>query len=361
MITKNQLLKIRLLVEGMKITEEAKKVLSNNGKLPISLFEYVTTGGIPLKIKNDDIFVNAHFGESFCKKAKLTLDFNGSEFFIIDNKKRTYVEPLPIPSYLKKKNKKGKPYTSFVMTNTDRVRVSPIQGCSFACKFCDLPRSYRYQKKDINELIEATKVAIEDPVLPGKHILISGGTPLPRDWKYMDDVYEKITKKFNLKVDIMMAPRPNLEYVDKLYSWGVNRIYANLELFNKKISSEMITGKYKLGRETYLKFLERAVEIFGKSNAYSILLIGLEPVKDTLKGVELLAAMGVSPVLSPFIPSPITPLKDVPPPSTKTLKSAWEESLKIVKKYGVKLGPSCIPCHHNSLSFADKSSFYHYS
>jgi len=361
MLTKNQLLKIKLMAEGMKITEEAKRVMSNNGDLPLSLFEYATTDGVPLKFKSDDIFINAPFAENFCKKSKITLDFDGKEFFLKDEGNVTFVEPIPLPSYFNKKNEKGELYSWFAMTHTDRVRISPIAGCSFACKFCDSSLTFKYQKKDIKDLIESIEVAIKDPVLPAKHVLISGGTPFPQDYPYMDEVYEKVTKAFDIPVDIMMVPRPDIKYVDKLHSWGVHELSINLEIFNEKLSSDMIVGKYSVGRSHYVKFLERAVKVFGKNNVRSLLLVGLEPVKDTLGGIELLASIGVSPVLSPFRPSLKTPLKDFPPPSIETLKIAWEEGSKIAKKYDIKLGPRCIPCHHNTLSFSDKSNFYYYS
>ena len=33
----------------------------------------------------------------------------------------------------------------------------------------------------------------------------------------------------------------------------------------------------------------------------------------------------------------------------------------IVERYGVKLGPRCIPCQHNTLTFPDDSGAYYYS
>lgn len=349
------------MAEGMKITKKASRAITKNGKLPLSLFEYATTDGIPLKFKKEDIFINSPFAEDFCKKSKLVLDFNGKEFFIKDSGKLTLVEPIPLPSYFNKKNKNGVLYSWFAMTHTDRVRISPIAGCSFACKFCDSSRTLKYQKKNVNDLIESIEVAIKDPVLPAKHILISGGTPFPQDWSYMDEVYEKITKTFNIPVDIMMVPRPDIKYIDKLYSWGVHELSINLEIFNESIAKKMIVGKNAVGRGHYIKFLKRAVKVFGKNNVRSLLLVGLEPIKDTLKGVKLLAKIGVSPILSPFRPSLNTPLKNSAPPSSETLKTVWEESFKITKKYGVKLGTKCIPCHHNTLSFPDGSKFYYYS
>ncbi|MBU1246138.1 MAG: radical SAM protein [Nanoarchaeota archaeon] len=361
MLKPPELLKIELMANGMKITEKAKNELTRGGKIPLSLFEYATTSGIPLQFHNTNIFINSHFAEGFCKNAKAVLDFNDNSFSLNFEGKSIRVESIPLPSYFDKKNKKGKEYGWFAMTHTDRVRISPIAGCSFSCQFCDLSYSSKYKKRDVNNFIESIEIALEDPILPAKHILISGGNPLPKDEKYIDRVYKKIIKSFDEPVDIMMVARKDINYVDELYSWGVNELSVNLELFNQEIAGKLIIGKNKISQQGYFNFLKRAVEVFGKNNVRSILLIGLEPIEDTLKGVEALSKIGVSPVLSPFQPSPKTPLSQVPPPNKNQLIEAYEKSLEIVKKWGVKLGPKCIPCHHNTLTFPDGSEFYEYT
>ena len=40
------------------------------------------------------------------------------------------------------------PLTRFGVTHTDRVRVSPIEGCAWKCHFCDLPYEFAYRKKE---------------------------------------------------------------------------------------------------------------------------------------------------------------------------------------------------------------------
>jgi len=355
MLNELELLKIDLMANGMRVSERAKQSLTNGGQIPLSLFEYATTSGIPLKFQNSDIYVNSPFAEDFCHSANWQLDSKDGEFFVVRNDKEQRVEPIPLPQYF------DTPWSQFAMTHTDRVRISPIAGCSFACQFCDLSKTHAYQKKKVGDLIESVKVALNDSILPARHILISGGNPKPEDERYMDEIYERITKAFDVPVDIMMVPRRDIGYVDRLYSWGVNELSINLELFNPQIADEMIVGKNRIGREGHFRFLERAVGVYGKNKVRSILLAGLEPLEDTLRGVEALAERGVSPVLSPFRPSPKTPLANLSPPTAQQLAEVYERSREITKRHGVKLGPSCIPCQHNTLTFPDGSDFYRYT
>ena len=87
-------------------------------------------------------------------------------------------------------------------------------------------------------------------------------------------------------------------------------------------------------------------------------MVGLEPIEDTLRGVDALAQRGCEPVLSPFRPSPDTPLGDVSPPGEAELVEVYERSVEVAGRHGVKLGPRCIPCQHNTLSFPDDSGYY---
>lgn len=351
-----EILKIELFAKGMKITPLAEKVLSENKKRPITLAEYATTSGIPLQLEGD-VWVNAPFMESFCQKSKIVFDYDGSNFFIAWQGKKYPVHPMPVPDYFDKKNKNGEPYVNFGITHTDRIRVSPIQGCFYSCKFCDLNQKL-YKKNKISDLIEVIKVATNDKILPAKHGIISGGTPGPEDRDYFLKVLEEVPKAVSIPMDAFIAPWMELSDIEKIYNYGINELSINVEVWNKKIAKAIMPQKSAIGREYYLEFIKRAVEVFGNNRIRAIIIVGLEPLKDLFSAVESLAKIGCSPVLSPFRPSPKTALAGWPPPTVKQMIKAYEGSREIVKKYGVKLGPKCTSCQHNTLTFPDGSDYY---
>jgi len=161
-----------------------------------------------------------------------------------------------------------------------------------------------------------------------------------------------------VEVDVMMVPSPGLLDPQALLDSGVNELAINLEMYNEEYSRRFMPGKWKIGRNQVLAFIAKAVEIFGGNRIRSLLLVGLEPVEDTLRGVEALAQRGCEPVLSPFRPDPMTPLRHFKPPSVEVLIDAYERSVEIAGRFGVRLGPKCVPCHHNTLSFPDESGYY---
>lgn len=249
------------------------------------------------------------------------------------------------------------------MSHTDRMRIGPICGCHFACKYCDSNKEV-YGKNSFEQFKEAIDVALNDPNIKPKHLLISGGVPKPEDEKFLDLTYQKVTeylKQKNIPTDIMLTPRKEKGYILKLKSWGVNSLSINLEIYNIKIANKLNPQKAKLTKKLYFNFIKEAVDIFGIGKVRSILIIGLEPIEETLKGVKELSKLGSDIVLSPFVPAENTPLSHLNPPTEKDLITTYEESKKITDAYNVKIAPRCIPCQHNTLAFPDDTADYFFS
>lgn len=349
------------MTEGIKISDVANMQLSEGGEKPLSIFEYPTTGGIIMKIKNSDIYLNASFDEKIFNNPSIILDWSDGEYFLQNQKDVFPVEIIPLAEEILEKNDNGVLYSDLAICHLDRLRISPIDGCAFSCKFCDMSK-WEYKKQNIDDLIVAGKKAINESKFPISHILISGGTPKKEDWKYQDNAIEKICQNFDLPIDVMITPVKDFSYLKKLKKYGVKGLSINLEIYDEKLAKIIIPQKAALGRKLYFDFFKEAVRIFGKGNVRSILIVGLEPLESTLSGVEEMIKIGVSPVLSPYISSPDAALGAQKLVSEKMLVEVWERSSEIVKKYnnGVGLGPRCKPCQRNTLTFPDTNPEFYY-
>ncbi len=362
MLTEVQHLKLRLMTEGIAITPQSRAAfVPDDPTAPLTLAEYASTSGIGLRL-HPNVWVNAptcDYNPNFVEQPANTLEYTGEGLVVRSGSLEWPAVPVPVPAYHKRVNSRGELYVSYGVTHTDRVRISPIGGCSIACHFCDLPYKVRYHRKSVEGLVESVRVALEDAWLPARHVLISGGTPTAADYAYENEVYEAICATFpSTPIDIMMMPMPGLLDPSVLHRIGIHIIYANLELYNEKAARRFAPAKAKLGRSAYLNFIERCVGTFGRCRVRSLLLVGLEDVADTLQGVDALASLGCEPVLSPFRPDPATPLRALRPPSLELLEDVYLRAEEIVARHGMKLGPRCVPCHHNTLTFPDDSGYY---
>lgn len=354
-------LKISCLSNGIHVHPEAREHLTEGEARPLTFQEYATTGGVTLELPHG-IWVNAPVDDWFCDPdAELLLDDAGEP--VVHFQGAEYpARVLPLPGYLGEEDDEGRVVSEAVFSHADRARLSPITGCTHACKFCDLA-GMEFQTRDPDFLVDCLRTAQEDPNFEIDHVLVSGGTPSEIHHDYFDGVVEAVTSAADIPVDVMMTPRQDLTFVDDFVDWGVHGFSFNIELYGEEAAKKIVPKKRALGLDTYADAIERAVDRTGgePGRVRSLIIAGLEPKEKTLDGVEFLARHGADPTLSPFRPAPGTDLAEHPPPSEELLRDVYRRSLDIVDDYDVVLGPRCIPCQHNTLTFPDDKQAHYRS
>lgn len=357
-LSEGERLKIRLVAEGVHVDESAVQELSQGGRIPLSIHEYATTGGVTL-VLDGGLYLNAPFDEWWCDRATSSLHYDASRGYILRySEGETPVTVLPLPGYLEATDNRGRLVRDSAMSHADRVRLSPIDGCAYTCQFCDLAGK-QYTLRPAEQLLVSLAVAVEDTKLPVRHVLISGGTPGRKHQPYFDDAVLTVAAASTLPLDVMLTPRADTSYIDRYVENGVHGFALNLEVFDDELARKVIPEKHRLGKEVFANNLARAVEATGgEGRVRSLILAGLEDLQSTLQGVELIAGLGADPVLSPFRPSAGTALHRVEPPGVDFLERVYLEAKEIVERHGVELGPRCIPCQHNTLTFPVGAGYY---
>jgi hypothetical protein len=349
-------LKFRLLSSGLAILPEAQAhVDHHNGDRPMTPADYASTSGVILELDRD-VWVNAPiatYNPNFVEDPEVVLDLGEEGLEVRAPGMEVTARFWLPPAYHEQQNAAGEPYTSYAFTHADRVRVSPIEGCSMTCKFCDLPYEFRYRTKRVEGIVDSVRQAVEDPVQPAHHVLISGGTPHERDYGYLREVYEAVATTFpEIGVDVMMVPIDDVMDLEWLHDIGVDELSINIEIYDQDLAPKIMRRKAAQGLPHYLDTLERGAQIFGPGKVRSMLMVGIEPIEQTLAGVTAIAERGAVPVLSPFRPDQATPMGGAPPPTEELLVEAYLRSQEIARAHDVPLGPTCIPCSHNTLTLA---------
>jgi hypothetical protein len=278
-------------------------------------------------------------------------------FVLREGDERISVRPLPLPGYIGALDSQGRPVDAVVMSHADRARFSPVQGCAFRCQFCDAYTDASVFHP-LERLLEAARFALDDTVLPVRHVLISGGTPPRPEVAALTDLCVALTEALPVPVDVMYTPRDATDgIVPALANGGVHGLSINLELFGDETLRRVAPQKAAIGRAVFGQHIEDAVARFpGSGRVRSLIIVGLEPLDDTLAGVRWLCERGCQPVLSPFRPSPGTPLAGAVPPSVALLRAAWEQTAEIADRYGLRPGPDCVPCQHNCVALPGPGS-----
>jgi hypothetical protein len=352
-------LKFFLLAQGVAIEPAAAVALEklNQGR-SLSPHDYASTSGVILELE-DDVWVNApieEYNPNFVTMTPFRLGYDDG-FFVHGQKLSSAARFWPQPEYHGGIGPSG-PWNNFVVTHGDRGRLSPVRSCSMTCTFCNIPYDdplTTYDLKPVDAMLRAARMALEDPLQPARHLLISGGTPKPKDIAWMRELYAAVLEAFpTTPIDIMMVPLPGLFDLRELAKLGLHEFSVNIELFNREFSRQYMPNKFHQGLDFYLRFIEEASQELGRGRARSMLLVGLEPIEDTLAGVRAIAERGGTPVLSPFRPDPATPLHATAPPDAELLRRTYLAAAEIADAYDLALGPDCPPCTHNTLGFATR-------
>lgn len=359
-LTDAQRLKFRLFDQGVSISPTTRETLQRaSGDKSLSSADFASTSGIILHLE-DNVWVNApiaEFNPNFVGDSPYELACVDDGLVVRGAGIECRAEYWPQPAFHGEGGTAGQRLIDYVVTHGDRARLSPVHGCGMACTFCDVPYGVRYEKKVLSRMVEAIARALADPLQPARHLLISGGTPRAVDVGWLREVYRVVLTEFSsIEVDIMMVPAEGLLDIEELADLGVHQLSINLELYSDDAARRYMPQKYRQGRAHYLQFIEDATTRLGPGRVRSMLMVGLEPLEETLLGVRAILERGGVPVLSPFRPDPSTPLRAMAPPNANMLEEAFLRSSEIAVEMGGRLGPSCVPCSHNTLTLADELS-----
>ena len=286
----------------------------------------------PFRIQTIDGKLALHYGKCFIT------------YITIDKKKE----------YCSQVTGNGINYQRISFIATDRLRIHHAPNCLFqtngtGCKFCDVPGNCaHFTEEDIREVIDWH---LEHSDF--RHILIGGASgDYPGEYVQILDIVKYIKSKTDKPIYIMSLPPQDLSVLDKYYAAGVGEVAFNIEIYNREYAKRSMPGKGKITLDTYKKALLHSVQLWGNTgNVRSLLVYGLEKDADFLQGVEWLASNGIQPIISPFRALRGTEYAHTVPAATERLIKIFEKANRICQMYHINLGPDCIYCQNNTLSF----------
>lgn len=342
-------LKIGLLVHGVRVDE--RKVPDNFKKAVGSAFDLII---------DNKLYINTYVNIKYSSLSPFSIDWiSENKFKLTYNDK--FIANVNIDYYDKystKKTQNNIEYSTIAQFFTDRLRIHPFPSCIYgiskanACKFCDLGNCTQTPNKyELDDIFEVIDFYVNSN-LPIRHFLIGGGTSLgEKSWNVIIDIVKHIRLQTNRDIYLMSVPPPQ-DVLDKLYLAGVNEVGFNVEIFDRECAKKIMPQKGKIKINEYYKAFQYSIKLWGRDgNVRSLLMIGVEPLESTLAGVEELCKIGIMPILSLFRPLPNTPMENITPLNHEQVHDLWVKASLICKNYNFILGPTCVPCQNNTLSF----------
>ena len=349
-------LKISLLNQGVKISDCAIKHMKNKGMIRPGVFQ-----SVDLKF-NNGLIINAPYLTDFSEISPFEIDYNEEEYVL--NYNNNFLHNIQFDTPDTNRNKiasNGTTYGDVSFLATDRLRVHHQFRCNYkmqnlGCKFCNVkPKVGNYDLFDVFEIIDYYLANVDF-----RHFLIGGGSGIAEiEQSNIMKISSYIRKKTQKSIYAMCLPPENIDVLEDYKKCGINEISFNIEIFNRDIAKTTMPGKGTIPLSQYENALKKAVELWGASgNVRSMLVLGMEPIKDFLDGVEWLCSMGVMPIISIFRPVTNITMREVLPYNNTDLYDLFMKIFQITSKYHLSPGPSCIACQNNTLSLPKKYYFH---
>jgi hypothetical protein len=250
---------------------------------------------------------------------------------------------------LQKEIRQGVSVGDIVFLSTDRIRIDHSSTCKYhisgtSCAFCSKIDKPPFT---FNDIAKAVEICLRE--IDFRHFLVGGGSAA-NEQATIIRIIQYIRANTDKPISVMCLP-PDNESIYTLYKNGVNEVAFNLELYSPEYAEKIMPGKGKFPREYYFDALKYAVSLWGKDgNVRSLLIIGLEPIENTMTAVRRICEIGAQPTLSVFRPLANTKLSHLAPPSNRDLLNVYETATEICKQYKQVLGPACPQCRNNTLS-----------
>jgi biotin synthase-related radical SAM superfamily protein len=184
-----------------------------------------------------------------------------------------------------------------------------------------------------------------------KHVSLTTAT-LNTEGKGLESLVETaglIRTKVKVPIMLEFEPIGDCSLLDSLLKEakkaGVTTVSCNIECFDESLRPEVMPMKGQIPVATYIKTWEKCLEIFGKNEVFTVVVVGIgEEDESILSGVEIAAYKWVMTFLVPHSPAIGAIYEDMEAPSADRMLSLYERAVAIYKKHGLDLYASQAGC-----------------
>src|SRR5713226_7376603 len=262
-----------------------------------------------------------------------------------DDRRLASAEPMRRPGYYDLQTADGIPYWKIALLHLDSLASTVIQTCAYwgkkdQCTFCGIELSLEAGRtiaaKKPEQLAE---VAVAAKELDGAvDVTLTTGSTRGRDKGalYVARCAKAIKEASGLPVQAQFEPPDDLSVLETVKEMGVDSVGMHVESFDPEVLARVGPAKARTGIEGYFKAWERAVEIFGKGQVSTYVILGMGEDPDlTVQGCKRAVDMGVYPFVVPLRPVPGSLMEGYVPPTPAYTRSIYKQVVPYLVSRGL--------------------------
>jgi radical SAM protein (TIGR04043 family) len=261
---------------------------------------------------------------------------------------------LPRPRFYDLETADGIPYHKIALLHIESLASTVVQTCRHwgtddQCTFCGIEVSLKNRAtvaiKRPEQLAEVAAAAQRLDTVTDV-TLTTGTTGSPdKGAVYLGKCAAAVKAATGLPIQVQFEPPENLDVIDTLKAQGVDSVGIHVESFDPDVLARVAPPKARIGIAGYFAAWHRAVEVFGRGqvSTYVILGMGEDPAL-TVEGCKRAVDAGVYPFVVPLRPVDGSLMADWLPPEPAYAEAIYRQVGPYIAQRGLSSGDVAAGC-----------------
>ena len=241
----------------------------------------------------------------------------------------------PRPRFYDLTTADGIPYWKIALLHLDSLASTVIQTCAYwdtpdQCRFCGIEVSLQAGRTTaVKRPEQMAEVALAAKELDGAvDVTLTTGSTRSRDRGalYVARCARAIKDATGLPIQAQFEPPEDLDVLERVKELGVDSVGIHIETFDPQVFTWVAPAKARTGVEGYFRAWQRAVEVFGRGQVSTYVILGMgEDPAVTVDGCKRAVDLGVYPFIVPLRPVPGSLMQDLLPPPPAYVESMYRQ------------------------------------
>jgi len=342
-------LEIDLLCSGIRI--DASCTLTEDARF----FARTRAGlgsGLELIIPADrkDLWINIPVEEDFAASSPYKLVKEGEAYLIRDDRDRSLgyaVKIPPQPAWYTGTTSRGTPMSKVGVLQGTYLGIYVSNSCLYwyqnppvGCKFCSTGLNVGVNEmadKNVEDVVETALAAKEQSGNTFVHF--NSGYQAGKGLDTVAPYVKAIKERVGALVGVQVMPTKDLWKYDWLIDLGTDHFSFCYEFHNPEYFEKFLPGKHAtVGQKTFFDAMEYTAKKMGKGRNSGEIIAGVEPVEDTIRGIDYITSTGCFPTVCIFRPVIGAEMERYPPPPYEDMVAVMRHMYEACRRNGIPLG-----------------------
>jgi hypothetical protein len=343
-------LEIDLFCRGIRVPDE----VSLDGARGISRTRAGLGSGLEIVIPTgswlkDRIWVNVPVEEAFAQASPYVLEGAPAEGYHVHDERggeRYAIEIPREPAWYTRPTSRGIPMNRVGVLQGTYLGIYVNMVCTFwnyspalNCRFCTTGNNvgeHEVVDKAVSDVVEVARAARDESGVTFVHL--NAGFQGTRGVQFAEP-YIRALKDLGVLVGAQLAPEKDFSRYDRLIDMGVDHVSFCLEFVSPEWFAKICPGKEKvLGQQLFFDSIAYCARKMNRGAVSGEIIAGVEPLEETLKGIDWIAAQGAFPTVCIFRPTVGADMEQWPSPTYEAMRGVMAHVYEACRRHWIPIG-----------------------